>query len=104
MATTRNLETEFDTFKADIDKLRLDISNLSKALGDTARSEVNTQAGRAKGAARDAADRLDEATLRARLKAREGATAIENQIEERPFTSVMVAFGIGLLLGKVMDR
>jgi ElaB/YqjD/DUF883 family membrane-anchored ribosome-binding protein len=29
---------------------------------------------------------------------------VEQQIEERPFISVLVAFGIGLLIGKLLDR
>ena len=30
--------------------------------------------------------------------------ALEHQIEERPFISVLVAFGIGLVLGKLINR
>ncbi|HET8726998.1 MAG TPA: hypothetical protein VFO41_05755 [Alphaproteobacteria bacterium] len=100
----RNIEQEFDTLRADLDILRADIVSLTKALGENVKDVAREQELRARAAVRGAGTKLDEARLQARLKAREGATALEEQIEERPLTSVLVAFGLGLLLGKLMDR
>jgi ElaB/YqjD/DUF883 family membrane-anchored ribosome-binding protein len=32
------------------------------------------------------------------------ATTVQHEIEERPLTSMAVAFGAGFLLGKLLDR
>ena len=92
-----NYDAEVQAIKADIAGLRKDLQTLIKTVADDqkahgketldkARAEVNRLAGEA------------------RAKGREGISAIENQIEERPFTSVIMAFGIGLILGKLLDR
>jgi ElaB/YqjD/DUF883 family membrane-anchored ribosome-binding protein len=46
----------------------------------------------------------DDATKEASRRGREGVAAVEQQIEERPFISVLVAFGIGLVIGKLINR
>jgi ElaB/YqjD/DUF883 family membrane-anchored ribosome-binding protein len=32
-----------------------------------------------------------------------GAAAVEHQIEQRPFISVLVAFGVGVVIGKLIN-
>jgi ElaB/YqjD/DUF883 family membrane-anchored ribosome-binding protein len=46
----------------------------------------------------------DDATNEASRRGREGAAALEQQIEERPFISVLVAFGIGVMIGRLFNR
>ncbi|MBL9138728.1 MAG: DUF883 family protein [Verrucomicrobiales bacterium] len=60
---------------------------------------------------KEARARLEEALQRARVtceqaesKAGEAAHAAESAIREHPFTSVGVAFGIGVLLGALIQR
>jgi ElaB/YqjD/DUF883 family membrane-anchored ribosome-binding protein len=78
-AANRNLEEELDTLKAGLDTLRKDISSLASSFGDTATNEASRGG-------------------------REGVSAVEHQIEERPFISVLVAFGIGVVIGKLINR
>ena len=107
-AANRNLEEEFDTFKADLDKLRKDISALASSLGDVATDEVKTRGQRARAAVGRVTDRAgevwDDATNEASRRGREGVAAVEQQIEERPFISLLMAFGIGLVIGKLSNR
>ena len=46
----------------------------------------------------------DDATNEASRRGREGAAALEQQIEERPVISLLVAFGVGLVIGKLINR
>jgi ElaB/YqjD/DUF883 family membrane-anchored ribosome-binding protein len=46
----------------------------------------------------------DDATNEASRRGREGVAAVTQQIEERPFISVLVAFGIGVVIGKLINR
>jgi ElaB/YqjD/DUF883 family membrane-anchored ribosome-binding protein len=107
-AANRNLEEEFDTLKAGLDTLRKDISTLVSSFGDSATDEVKTRGRRARAAVGRVSDRAgevwDDATNEAGRRGRAGVAAVEQQIEERPFVSVLVAFGIGLLIGKLIDR
>lgn len=107
-AANRNLEEEFDALKAGVDTLRNDISSRVNSFGDAATDEIRTRGRRARAAVGRATDRAGEvwgdATKEARRRGREGVAAVEQQIEERPFISLLVAFGIGLVIGKVINR
>jgi ElaB/YqjD/DUF883 family membrane-anchored ribosome-binding protein len=107
-AANRNLEEEFDALKAGLDTLRKDISSLVSSFGDAATDEVRTRGRRARAAVGRVTDRAgevwDDATTEASRRGREGAAALEQRIEERPVISVLVAFGIGLVIGKLINR
>jgi ElaB/YqjD/DUF883 family membrane-anchored ribosome-binding protein len=107
-AADRNLEEEFDTLKAGLDTLRKDIGSLVSSFGDAATDEVKTRGRRAHAAVGRATDRAaevwDDATNQVSRRGRQGVAAVEQQIEERPFISVLVAFGIGLVIGKLINR
>ena len=107
-AANRNLEEEVDTLKADLDKLRKDISSLVSSFGDAATDEVKTRGRRARTAVGRATDRAgqvwDDATNEASRRGREGVAAVKQQIEERPVISLLVAFGVGLVIGKLINR
>jgi ElaB/YqjD/DUF883 family membrane-anchored ribosome-binding protein len=106
-AANRNLEEEFD-IKAGLDTLRKDISSLVSSFGDAATDEVRTRGRRARTAVGRVTDRAsevwDDATDEASRRGREAAAALEQQIEKRPFISVLVAFGIGVVIGKLINR
>ena len=107
-AANRNLEEELDTLKAGLDTLRKDISALVSSFGDAATDEVKTRGRRARAAVGRVTDRAgeawDDATSGASRRGREGVAALEHQIDERPFVSVLVAFGIGVVIGKLINR
>jgi ElaB/YqjD/DUF883 family membrane-anchored ribosome-binding protein len=48
--------------------------------------------------------RLRNPTSLPSLRGRKGVAAVKQQIEERPFISLLVAFGIGLVIGKLINR
>ena len=107
-AADRNLEAEFDTLKAGLDTLRKDISSLVSSFGDVATDEVRTRGRRARAAVGRVTDRAgevwDDATSEVSRRGREGVAAFEQQIEARPLISVLVAFGIGVVIGKLINR
>ena len=95
--TTRNLESEFDVIKDDLVKLREDIANISAALKDATSETVRERVGALRG-------RIDELTEDARTQGRQAVDDLTDHIEEHPLTSILVAFGVGVLLGRVFDR
>ena len=107
-AANRNLEEEFDALKAGLDTLRNDISSRVNSFGDAATDEVRTRGRRARAAVERVSNRAgevwDDATNEASRRGHEGAAALGQQIEERPFISVLAAFAIGVMIGRLINR
>ena len=94
---TRNLEGEFDVIKDDLVKLRDDISKLTSAFKEVTSDTVRDRVGALRG-------RIDEIAGDAGTQGREAMDELADRIEERPLTSVLIAFGVGVLLGRLFDR
>lgn len=95
--TTRNIEAEFDVVKEDLAKLRNDILTLSNALKDVTSETVHDQIGQIR-------SRIDSLTGEAQQHGRQTLDDLTDRIEEKPLTSVLIAFGVGLLFGRLLDR
>jgi ElaB/YqjD/DUF883 family membrane-anchored ribosome-binding protein len=97
-------DKEFESLRADINRLREDLATLTRHVRETAGEQVSAAGQRAREYADDARERASEAAAKGRARAARSAEAVESQIEDHPFTSITVAFGIGLLIGKLMSR
>jgi ElaB/YqjD/DUF883 family membrane-anchored ribosome-binding protein len=95
--TSHDVEGEFGAVKDDLAKLRADIANLSAALKDLTSDAVHEQIDSLKG-------RFDHLTHDAKDKGRQALDDLADHIEERPVSSVLIAFGVGILLGRLFDR
>jgi len=88
-ATTK----ENANLRDDLDALRKDVAKLSE--------DVRSIAGDRIGAARD---RARDTANWARERGEAAANEVGHRIEERPLTSVAVAFGVGMVIGRLLDR
>lgn len=91
------LGQDLEVLREDVTKLRADLSQIAKSLLEKGKNETDS-----------ARDKLLE-ELRfdirsARDKGRETVGTVENKIQEKPFISLLIAFFIGLVLGKLFDR
>ncbi len=82
----RSLDKEFDVLKNDLGTLKEDVANIAKLLARKGTAQLN--------------DAVDGG--KARVQA--GVDVLEEQVTARPLTSLLVAFGIGILLGKITQR
>lgn len=93
----RSYSNEFDSVRDDLTKLSADIASLAQAIkdgaGDTAREQLAL-----------ARERFDRLTEDAREHGQDTIDSLVEQIEERPLTSVLIAFGVGVILGRLLDR
>ena len=101
---TRNLDQELDTLRADLGKIRDDIAALTRTLGDAAAAEAKAGGARLNEAAHAAKDHAQRFADSARAQGEEGIAALEQRIEQNPFSSILIAFGVGLVIGKLLDR
>ncbi len=95
--TTENIEGEFETLKEDLARLRADIANLSSALKDKTSGVVHEQID-------DVRARIDNLAGEAKLHGRQTLDDLTDRIEEKPLASVLIALGVGLLVGRLLDR
>ncbi|WP_370203255.1 DUF883 family protein [Alloalcanivorax venustensis] len=84
---------ETEALKKDMDQLRRDLGALTEAFKRN--SQQRAQAG-----VEHARDQFDQV----RRQAEGQAEQVGSHIKERPFTSLLSAFGVGLLIGKLISR
>ncbi|MDT0618966.1 hypothetical protein RM531_10810 [Salinisphaera sp. P385] len=84
---------EVQALKDDLQTLRQDFSQLTESLKNNLREEFGAGADAARASAAQVQDRAREATR-----------SLEAEVAARPLTSVAAAFGVGFLLGKLLDR
>lgn len=93
MATKTEAEKEIDSLKADLHTLREDIAKLTEAFKRQGTEQAKARYQQAKATAEDYGE-----------QARKVADDVGHRIEERPLTSVLSAFGIGFIVGRLLDR
>ena len=95
MATIKAGETQEDltNLRADLETLREDIQMLMTHMRKASGS-----------AGAEAKQMLSEASERAGETISAAKSVADRKISERPLTAVAIAFGVGLLAGKLMDR
>lgn len=93
MTTTADVSKEFEVLKADIADVRKDLAMLVGSIRDLA-----------EGRAQVAYSRVDELGRRVRDRVGRTRDTLEREVETRPFASIVTCFGIGFVLGMLLDR
>ena len=89
---TTATEKDIENLKSQIEDLRSDLSGIADAIKKLSGD-----------AADDGVERIRRATRQTREKARDTLGSLEDEIEDRPLISVAAAFGLGFVLGKLLD-
>ncbi|WP_374371206.1 hypothetical protein [Dongia sp.] len=82
----RSLDKEFDVLKNDLGALKDDLANISRQLAKKGAAEV------------------DAALTNGKAKVEAGIGAVETQVVAHPLSSLLVAFGAGILLAKLTSH
>lgn len=86
-------QADYEELRKELDKLRSDIAGLTRTLRDIAADEGS-----------DAYERMRRSADRAQEQAAHTVEAMGHEIGERPFTSVLSAFILGVLIGMLSGR
>jgi ElaB/YqjD/DUF883 family membrane-anchored ribosome-binding protein len=100
----RDLQKDVDAVKEDLVKLRSDIAELTQRLIDTGRSEVSTARNRVRAEARNLGRELRETLNDTGERGVRTVESVEQLLTDRPLVSILAAFGLGLLVGKLLQR
>ncbi len=95
---------EWGTFKSDVTKLREDVAGLAEALIQAGRQGAGEAKDKLQEEARERLSQLRGTVDEAKAVGRSVFGYVEDQISERPLTSVLVALATGIVLGKLLDR
>jgi len=87
------VDEELVKLKKDMDQLRGDIMSLTEAFKDLGMEKGRAAMARARSTGASMRDDADAVRARA-----------HKEIEERPITSVLASFGVGFLVGMLLDR
>lgn len=93
MSTTNIPNKDQRELQEQLNTLRNDFAEVTKTVREM--SAARAQQGQ---------ERLRDTAQRTRAQARESLHTVQSEIEQRPYASMAVAFGAGLLLGKLFDR
>tara|TARA_R110001592_G_scaffold291718_3_gene561192 strand:+ start:895 stop:1194 length:300 start_codon:yes stop_codon:yes gene_type:complete len=96
-AKNEQAHNDFDELKATIEKLTADVSAMSHSLANL----LKAGAGRA---ADDIRDGIKSAAGDISDKGKASKEAIEMTVRERPFQSLLAAFGVGLLIAHLCRK
>ena len=102
--STRNVEQEFDALKSDFGKLSADLVSLTQTLRDLAGKDAHLVMDRLGDTMGRANHEVEAAAAAAGARGREGVTAVAQQLRERPLTSILVCLGLGVVIGKLINR
>jgi len=100
----RNVEQEFDALKLDFGKLSSDLVRLTEALRDLTGEGAQEYVAKLRSVVSQANEDAQAAAAALGARGREGIAAVEHQVRERPLMSILICFGVGLVIGKLIDR
>ncbi|MBM4320152.1 MAG: DUF3410 domain-containing protein, partial [Deltaproteobacteria bacterium] len=103
MADREELQREMAVLKSELGELREHLLVLTQTMKGMIRAESGEAKEQIEAEAKNLLERFKQALEEVRGRGRRAYTAVEHQIEERPFVALAAAFGIGLLLGKLLD-
>ncbi|MGM0584328.1 MAG: DUF883 family protein [Pseudomonadota bacterium] len=92
-------DDKYEELSKQIETLRGDMAKLTEAVGDVARSELESGRDRARGYAEETLERGRAAGRRVRAGADEGLHEAAEYVRERPLGTVLAAAAVGMLFG-----
>lgn len=93
-----------DDVRKDIEELRKDLASLGKDVRKLAREGANDASRRAGSTVEDFQARAEETLSSVAAQGRDAAKSVEGTVKNRPLESLLVAFGVGVLLGNIIRR
>ena len=102
--SARNVEQEFDALKADFGKLSADLVVLSEALRSLTGQDAVNYLAKLRSFAGAEADGLGTAATGLGARGQDALASVGRQISERPLASVLICFGLGLIISKLIER
>lgn len=99
-----DLQDELAQLRKDLDGVRSDLAKLAKTSGSAAESGVQAARERLEAETEQLLERIRTAADSAGEKGRSMLHGVEQEVGEKPLSSVLTAFGVGAFLGWIASR
>jgi ElaB/YqjD/DUF883 family membrane-anchored ribosome-binding protein len=100
----RDLQKDLDAIKEDMAQLRSDLGELTQRLVEMGKSEVGAARSRVRAEARNLGRELRQTLNETGERGWQSVESVEQLLTEKPVVSLLAAFGLGLLVGKLLER
>jgi ElaB/YqjD/DUF883 family membrane-anchored ribosome-binding protein len=100
----RDMQKDLDAVKEDLAKLRADLAELTQTLIATGKNEVISARTRVRAEARNLGRELRETLNETGERGLRTVESVEQLVTDKPAISLLAAFGLGLLVGKLLER
>lgn len=97
-------EKDVEQLKKDIAQLRADLSTIGEGVRKMSTDAVGATQAKVKSIAQDALDEFHNKLNEAKSQGKKAMHDLEREIKDNPLISLAVAFGIGFVLSKLLDR
>ena len=97
MAGNGDSRGDLDAVREDLSRLRTDLRDLLQKLIETGKSETGATKERV-------LDEINEAFELTTERSKAAVQSLENKVQENPLISVLLAFIIGFIFGKLFER
>lgn len=95
--TVRHLEASYEQLRGDLDRLRQELLAAGAEQGGAARAALEARLEKLRG-------ELEGLSGELRARSQAGLARAEGMVRERPVTSLLAAFGIGMLIAHLLER
>lgn len=95
---------EMEAVKTDLAQLREDVGSLTQALKDATAARASEVGDDARQRMQAAADNISARYDDMRVRGEQAVEPMTREIQERPLTSVLTAFGVGFIVGKLLEK
>lgn len=97
-------EKDLEQLKKDIAQLRADLSTIGEGVRKISTEAVGATQARVKSVAQEALDEFQNKVNEAKSHGKKAMHDLEREIKDNPLISLAVAFGVGFVLSKFLDR
>lgn len=100
----RDLDKEMEALRADLGRLREDLAGVVEALKESGKARADSARDGLNDLLEKVQDEFRGVMKNVREKGKDSVQTVEHQIEQRPLLSLVAAFGLGVVLAKLLDR
>ena len=100
----QSTDKPYQALEAELGRLRDDIASLAKTVREIGSGEAQVVLDAMKDRLEKVTAEARRASRRAKAGAQDAADTVQGAIEENPFTSVLIALGLGFIIGAFLRR
>lgn len=100
----KKFDKELEALRADLGRLKTDLADIAEAVKESARGQAEAASAEIGDLLKVLEQGLKDAFDSIKEKGESSVETVGRQVEQRPLLSLLIAFGAGLLFGRISSR